>query len=135
MKKYPESFINLPRYTPLSRSLREECGIFGIYNHPEAASITYLGLYALQHRGEESAGIAVSDGRRVISHKGMGLAPEVFDPDILQKLSGHMAVGHIRYSTTGASELKNAQPFLVEYSQGPVAIAHNGNLKIGRAHV
>lgn len=128
MKKNPDSFRKLPRYTPLSRSLREECGIFGIYNHPEAASITYLGLYALQHRGEESAGIAVSDGKRVIGHKGMGLAPEVFDPDILQKLSGHLAVGHIRYSTTGASELKNAQPFLVEYSQGPVAIAHNGNL-------
>lgn len=128
MKKYPALCTQLPRYTPLSRSLREECGVFGIYNHPEAASITYLGLYALQHRGEESAGIAVSDGKRVIGHKGMGLAPEVFDPDILQKLSGHLAVGHIRYSTTGASELKNAQPFLVEYSQGPVAIAHNGNL-------
>ena len=128
MKKNPDSFRKLPRYTPLSRSLREECGIFGIYNHPDAASITYLGLYALQHRGEESAGIAVSDGKRVIGHKGMGLAPEVFDPDILQKLSGHLAVGHIRYSTTGSSELKNAQPFLVEYSQGPVAIAHNGNL-------
>jgi amidophosphoribosyltransferase len=128
MKKYPAPCTQLPRYTPLSRSLREECGIFGIYNHPEAASITYLGLYALQHRGEESAGIVVSDGKRVIGHKGMGLAPEVFDPDILQKLSGHLAVGHIRYSTTGASELKNAQPFLVEYSQGPVAIAHNGNL-------
>ena len=107
---------------------REECGIFGIYNHPDAASLTYLGLYALQHRGEESAGIVVSDGKRVIGHKGMGLAPEVFDPEILQKLTGHLAVGHIRYSTTGASELKNAQPFLVEYSQGPVAIAHNGNL-------
>jgi amidophosphoribosyltransferase len=110
------------------RSLREECGVFGIFNHPDAASLTYLGLYALQHRGEESAGIVVSDGKRVIGHKGMGLAPEVFDPEILQKLSGHLAVGHIRYSTTGSSELKNAQPFLVEYSQGPVAIAHNGNL-------
>ena len=128
MKKYSDACTKLPRYTPLPRSLREECGIFGIFNHPEAASITYLGLYALQHRGEESAGIVVSDGKRVIGHKGMGLAPEVFDPDILQKLSGHLAVGHIRYSTTGASELKNAQPFLVEYSQGPVAIAHNGNL-------
>jgi len=128
MKNYPAQCTQLPRYTPLSRSLREECGVFGIFNHPEAASITYLGLYALQHRGEESAGIVVSDGKRVIGHKGMGLAPEVFNPDILQKLSGHLAVGHIRYSTTGASELKNAQPFLIEYSQGPVAIAHNGNL-------
>jgi amidophosphoribosyltransferase len=128
MKKNPAPCTQLPRYTPLPRSLREECGIFGIYNNPDAASITYLGLYALQHRGEESAGIAVSDGKRVIGHKGMGLAPEVFDPEILQKLSGHVAVGHIRYSTTGASEIKNAQPFLVEYSQGPVAIAHNGNL-------
>jgi len=116
------------KYMPLSRSLREECGIFGIYHHPHAAEITYLGLYALQHRGEESAGIVVSDGTRVIGHKGMGLASEVFNPEILRQLSGHHAVGHIRYSTTGASELKNAQPFLVEYSQGPVAIAHNGNL-------
>jgi len=95
---------------PLSRSLREECGIFGIYNHPDAASLTYLGLYALQHRGEESAGIVVSDGKRVIGHKGMGLAPEVFDPEILQKLSGHQAVGHIRYSTTGHPSLKMRSP-------------------------
>ena len=128
MKKYPDSFRKLPRYTPLPRSLREECGIFGIFNDPEAASITYLGLYALQHRGEESAGIVVSDGKRVMGHKGMGLAPEVFDPDILQKTLRPSCGRHIRYSTTGASELKNAQPFLVEYSQGPVAIAHNGNL-------
>lgn len=116
------------KYMPLSRSLREECGIFGIYHHPKAAEIAYLGLYALQHRGEESAGIVVSDGTRVRGHKGMGLVSEVFNPEILRQLSGHHAVGHIRYSTTGASELKNAQPFLVEYSQGPVAIAHNGNL-------
>ena len=124
----PITYKSPDKNMPCMRSLREECGIFGIYNHPDAASITYLGLYALQHRGEESAGIAVSDGKHVIGHKGMGLAPEVFNPEILQKLTGHLAVGHIRYSTTGASELKNAQPFLVEYSQGSVAIAHNGNL-------
>ncbi len=128
MKKNPDSFGKLPRYTPLSRSLREECGIFGIFNHPEASRLTYLGLYALQHRGEESAGIVVSDGRKVSCHKGMGLVSEVFNDGILKKLCGRSAAGHIRYSTTGSSELKNAQPFLVEYSQGPVAVAHNGNL-------
>jgi amidophosphoribosyltransferase len=116
------------KYTPPQRSVRESCGLFGIFGHPDAARITYLGLYALQHRGEESAGIVVSDGKRVTGHKNMGLVSEVFNEDILKRLAGRHAVGHIRYSTTGASEIKNAQPFLVEYSQGQVAIAHNGNL-------
>lgn len=112
----------------LGDRLREECGIFGIFGHRDAANLTYLGLYALQHRGQESAGIVISDGKRVRSQKGMGLVTEVFNQEVLEKLHGHLAIGHVRYSTTGSSSLKNAQPFLVEYSRGSIAIAHNGNL-------
>ncbi|RLB07061.1 MAG: amidophosphoribosyltransferase [Deltaproteobacteria bacterium] len=108
--------------------LKENCGVFGIYNHPHASQITYLGLYALQHRGQESGGIVVSDGKKVRGYKNMGLVADIFNPQILKELKGHHAIGHIRYSTTGASELKNAQPFLVDYAQGSIAIAHNGNL-------
>lgn len=108
--------------------LTHHCGLFGIYNHPEAARVTYLGLYALQHRGEESAGIVTSDGNSLYSHKGMGLVGDVFDEDALSKLSGSSAIGHTRYSTTGSSLLKNAQPLLIDYSRGSVAVAHNGNL-------
>ncbi len=104
------------------------CGIFGIYGHPEAGKIVNLGLYALQHRGQESAGIVVSDGRKLQGHRGLGLVPEVFTPDVLQFLQGYSAIGHVRYSTTGSTLLKNAQPFLAEYTRGPIAIAHNGNL-------
>ncbi|MDP2799824.1 MAG: amidophosphoribosyltransferase [Deltaproteobacteria bacterium] len=107
---------------------REECGVFGIYNHPEAAKLTYFGLYALQHRGEESAGIVVSDGSKVREHKAMGLVPDVFDEAILSNLPGHLAVGHVRYSTTGSSLLKNAQPFTVCHKGKTLALAHNGNL-------
>jgi len=104
------------------------CGIFGIYNHLEASNLAYLGLYALQHRGQESAGIVSSDNRRLHHHRQMGLVSEVFTQDILKKLSGKSAIGHVRYSTTGSSELKNAQPFSVDYYKGSLAIAHNGNL-------
>lgn len=107
---------------------REECGIFAIYGHPEAAKLTYFGLYALQHRGQESAGIITSDGKRVLEHKAMGLVPEIFDEQILNRLEGHMALGHVRYSTTGSSLLVNAQPFRVQYTGRSFAIAHNGNL-------
>ncbi|MEW5949514.1 MAG: amidophosphoribosyltransferase [Thermodesulfobacteriota bacterium] len=107
---------------------REECGVFGIYNHPEAAKLTYFGLYALQHRGQESAGIVVSDGSKVREHKAMGLVPDVFNEAILSNLPGHMAVGHVRYSTTGSSLLKNAQPFTVCHKGKTLALAHNGNL-------
>jgi amidophosphoribosyltransferase len=107
---------------------REECGVFGIYNHPEAAKLTYFGLYALQHRGEESAGIVVSDGSKVREHKAMGLVPDVFNEAILSNLPGHLAVGHVRYSTTGSSLLKNAQPFTVCHKGKTLALAHNGNL-------
>jgi amidophosphoribosyltransferase len=107
---------------------REECGIFGIFNHPDAAKLTYFGLYALQHRGQESAGITVSDGRQVREYKRMGLVCEVFQEDTLKALKGHLAIGHVRYSTTGSSLLANAQPFLILHGNEYYAIAHNGNL-------
>lgn len=107
---------------------KEACGVFGVYGHPDAVHLTYLGLYALQHRGEESAGIVSSDGNRTYAHKGMGLVADVFDETSLSDLKGHMAIGHTRYSTTGSSLLKNAQPILVDYSRGSLAVAHNGNL-------
>lgn len=112
---------------------REECGVCGIYGHEDAAKLTYFGLYALQHRGQESAGIVVSDGNHVSQHKAMGLVPEIFSEKILQTLKGHLAVGHVRYSTTGASHLLNAQPFTVTHRGGTLALAHNGNLVNTRA--
>lgn len=107
---------------------KEECGIFALYGHEEAAKLTYFGLYALQHRGQESAGIMVSDGKRVIEHKAMGLVPDIFDEQTLNNLKGHIALGHVRYSTTGSSLLANAQPFRVQHSGKIYAVAHNGNL-------
>src|ERR1041384_4043211 len=104
------------------------CGVFGIYGHPNAAELTYYGLYALQHRGQESAGIVASDGKQFRVHRGMGLVPQVFDSEILHRLSGQMAVGHTRYSTTGSSHLRNAQPLTGDCQLGQIAIAHNGNL-------
>ncbi len=104
------------------------CGLFGIFGHKDAARMTYMGLYALQHRGQESAGIAVSDGDEIRSFKGMGLVPEVFKEVNLEKLKGDRAIGHTRYSTTGSSKLENAQPIHVDYSRGHLAVAHNGNL-------
>lgn len=104
------------------------CGIFGIYDHPEASNHTYLGLYALQHRGQESAGIVSSDEKQLHHYRQMGLVSEVFSRDILRRLPGRSAIGHVRYSTAGSSELKNAQPFMVDYVRGMMAIAHNGNL-------
>lgn len=109
-------------------SVGHHCGLFGIYNVPDAAQKTYLGLFALQHRGQESAGIATSDGKKIRSKKGMGLVTEVFTKRELQDLEGHIAVGHVRYSTTGSSRPQNIQPLVVDYSNGIVAVAHNGNL-------
>src|SRR5512147_2375798 len=107
----------------------EECGIFGIFNHQEASNLTYLGLYALQHRGQESCGIVSSDGLGLHAHKSMGLVADVFgEPDIFRRLPGRSAIGHVRYSTTGSSILKNVQPIMVDYSRGSIAVAHNGNL-------
>jgi amidophosphoribosyltransferase len=104
------------------------CGVFGIFGHPNAAELTYYGLYALQHRGQESAGIVTSDGKQFRVHRDMGLVSQIFDGDILHGLVGQMAVGHTRYSTTGSSHLRNAQPLTVDCSRGQIAIAHNGNL-------
>ena len=104
------------------------CGVFGIYGHPEAANLTYLGLHALQHRGQESAGIATSDGQQLGLHRGMGHVIDVFPTDQIARLKGQNAIGHVRYSTAGGSMLKNAQPIAVEYARGSIAIAHNGNL-------
>ncbi len=108
--------------------LHHECGIFGIFNHPEAANLTYLGLYALQHRGQESAGIVSSDGEMLHVHKAMGLVADIFTERVLRALPGTRAIGHVRYSTTGSSQIKNAQPFVVSGGIGQIAIAHNGNL-------
>ncbi len=107
---------------------REECGIFGIFGHPEAANLTYLGLYALQHRGQESAGIAASDGGEVRLSKSMGHVADSFSEKTLEKLAGHIAIGHVRYSTAGDSKLDNAQPILIDCNHGQIAIGHNGNL-------
>ena len=104
------------------------CGVFGVYGHPNAAELTYYGLYALQHRGQESAGIVTCDGKLFHTHKGMGLVSQVFNGDILHDMVGNMAVGHTRYSTTGSSHLRNAQPLTVDCARGQIAIAHNGNL-------
>jgi amidophosphoribosyltransferase len=107
----------------------EECGIFGVVGNPDAARLTYLGLYALQHRGQESAGIVTWDGESAYQHKDMGLVNSVFsDEAILDRLPGHVAIGHVRYSTTGQSRLSNAQPILVRFRGGTLAAAHNGNL-------
>jgi len=109
--------------------LKECCGVVGLYGDPEAAEKIYLGLYALQHRGQESAGIAATDGRDIRMHKGLGLVWSVFsDPTIMPRLSGHAAIGHNRYSTRGASTLVNAQPLLIRCKSGQIAAAHNGNL-------
>ena len=109
-------------------SLHEECGLFGIFDHEHAAQSTFLGLYALQHRGQESAGIVSSDGDHLFEHKGMGLVAQVFDEESLQKLRGKMAIGHNRYSTTGQPRVANVQPLLVDCRVGKLAMAHNGNL-------
>jgi amidophosphoribosyltransferase len=110
--------------------MEEECGVFGIYSKEvnEVAQITYYGLYALQHRGQESAGISVSNFGEIVTYKGMGLTADVFTPETLNNLVGNAAIGHVRYSTTGASKLENAQPLESRYKLGQIAVAHNGNL-------
>ena len=105
----------------------DECGVFGIYGNPEASNLTYLGLHALQHRGQESAGIVTSDGRQLFAHRSMGLVQDAFKQEQLAKLPGRLAIGHVRYSTAGGSLLKNAQPIAVDYARGSIAVCHNGN--------
>jgi amidophosphoribosyltransferase len=107
---------------------KDECGVFGIFGHPEAANMTYLGLYALQHRGQESAGIAASDADQVRALRAMGYVADVFDGEALARLPGSAGIGHVRYSTAGESKLSNAQPILIDCAHGQIAICHNGNL-------
>jgi amidophosphoribosyltransferase len=111
-----------------SDKLREECGVVAIYGHPESSKLAYLSLYALQHRGQESAGIASSNGEIVRLHKSMGLVSDIFNADVLSRLPGSISIGHTRYSTTGDSALLNAQPIMVECNKGKIALAHNGNI-------
>jgi len=106
----------------------DQCGLFGVVGHPEAVHLTYMGLYALQHRGQESAGIVASDGEQLRMEKGMGLVNDVFTESRLEKLSGARAVGHVRYSTAGETVASNAQPYLIECHRGPIAVGHNGNI-------
>jgi amidophosphoribosyltransferase len=106
----------------------DECGVFGVFGHPEAANLAYLGLYALQHRGQESAGIVSSDGNELHLHRAMGEVEEIFQPDVLAQLPGSLAIGHTRYSTAGDKALLNAQPIMIDCNKGKVALGHNGNL-------
>lgn len=112
----------------LTEAPRHECGVFGVYGNPEATTLTYLGLYALQHRGQEGAGIVSWDGETLRAHRGTGLVSDVFKPHRLANLTGDLAIGHVRYSTFGTSELKNVQPLLADYARGAMAVCHNGNL-------
>ena len=123
----PEEWQELARAHQADR-FHDECGVFGVHGHSEAAKISYLGLYALQHRGQESTGIVSSHGGEHLAHRAMGLVADVFSEKVLDKLPGRHAIGHVRYSTAGASQLQNAQPFCATTDAGPVSIAHNGNL-------
>jgi amidophosphoribosyltransferase len=113
---------------PNDDHFRDECGVFAIYGHTESANLAYLGLHALQHRGQESAGIVTTDGQQLYAHRAMGLVQDAFSSAQLAKLPGRAAIGHVRYSTAGGSHLKNAQPFAINYARGSLAVAHNGNL-------
>ncbi|MFZ0929585.1 MAG: amidophosphoribosyltransferase [Syntrophobacteraceae bacterium] len=128
----PDRKITVPTgpkiFAPFTPNKKEECGIFGIFGHEDCAKLTYFGLYALQHRGQESAGIAVGDGRQITDHKNMGLVNDIFSEETLKALKGYLAIGHVRYSTTGSSLLANAQPFVVFHGNNHYAIGHNGNL-------
>ena len=117
-----------PSLTVDDDRFHDHCGVIAVYGHPEAAKLTYLGLYSLQHRGQESAGISASDGERLVTHRAMGHVAEVFTQDVLKGLPGSAAIGHTRYSTAGDTDLRNAQPLAVSCQKGQVALAHNGNL-------
>ena len=115
-------------FTALDDHFHDECGVFGVFGHPEASNLAYLGLYALQHRGQESAGIVSSDGSELHMHRAMGEVEEIFQPSVLAKLPGSLAIGHTRYSTAGDKALLNAQPIMIDCNKGKVALGHNGNL-------
>lgn len=127
MKKHSTLLPHHPALRPQAGP-KEYCGVFGVFGHPDAAKLTYFGLYALQHRGQESAGIVASDGHHVTEHRRMGLVADAFNEQALKELKGHVALGHVRYSTTGSSLLKNAQPFVVNFGGRTIALGHNGNL-------
>jgi len=112
----------------LTESPGDKCGIFGVYGNPEATTLTYLGLYALQHRGQEGAGVVSWDGETMRAHRGVGLVADVFKPHQLANLTGDIAIGHVRYSTFGTNQLKNVQPLVADYARGSMAVCHNGNL-------
>ena len=112
----------------------DECGVFGVYGHPEAANLTYLGLYALQHRGQESAGIVANSGNDLNLHRAMGKVEEIFSPAELSKLPGTSAIGHTRYSTAGDKALLNAQPILIDCNKGKIAVGHNVNMTNSLGH-
>lgn len=116
------------RHGMVEDKFHDECAVFGVFGHEEAANLTYLGLYALQHRGQEASGIVSGDGEQFFVHKGLGLVADLYDKSVLDKLPGHMAIGHNRYSTTGGNDLKNVQPLTVNFALGNLALAHNGNL-------
>ena len=118
---------SVSRSADLDDHFHDQCGVFGIYGHGEASNLTYLGLHALQHRGQESAGIVSTDGEQLYVHRAMGLVQDIFSEQQLQKLPGRLAIGHVRYSTAGGSHIKNAQPFAVDYAKGSIAVCHNGN--------
>ncbi|MCP9454545.1 MAG: amidophosphoribosyltransferase [Nitrospira sp.] len=122
------SYGSFRRGTDEGDKLHDECAVFGVFGHEEAANLTYLGLYALQHRGQEASGIVSGDGEQFFIHKGLGLVADLYDKSILDKLPGHMAIGHNRYSTAGGNDLKNVQPLTVNFALGNLALAHNGNL-------
>lgn len=127
IKHLPPAYIPRPFHD--DDHVRDECGVFGIYGNPEAAKLVYLGLYSLQHRGQEGAGIVCADDERVLTaHRGAGLVADVFKPHKLARVRGNFGIGHVRYSTFGSSNLRNVQPFVVDYKRGSMAVAHNGNL-------
>src|SRR6202021_894543 len=117
-----------PKLAYADDHFHDECGVFGVFGHPEAANLVYLGLYALQHRGQEPAGIVSSDGKELYVHRAMGDVEEIFQPPVLAQLPGSLAIGHTRYSTAGDKALLNAQPIMIDCNKGTVALGHNGNL-------
>ena len=122
-----------PAVTLDDDAFHHECGVCGVFGHTEAANLTYLGLYALQHRGQEAAGVTSCDGTLFHTHRGMGRVADVFGPEDMGRLNGKTAIGHVRYSTSGASVERNAQPLVIDYQHGGLAMAHNGNLVNARA--
>src|ERR1700693_6160507 len=134
MQKQPQDLVDMadPPFDPDADRLREECGVFGIFGHPDAAAITALGLHALQHRGQEAAGIVSFDGKRFHSERRLGLVGDAFSRrEVIDRLPGNAAVGHVRYSTTGETVLRNVQPLFSEVDTGGFAVGHNGNLTNG----